>query len=119
MWHDLHHVLTGYGTDLIGEIEVAAWECRGGLRPLGLYTGWIVLSFALTGLMVAPRRTLAAWRAGPAQGSLFHESCSYESALAREVGELREELHLPRAGPEPRGPRKLHADAPQSEAATS
>jgi len=112
MWHDLHHVLTGFGTDLAGEAEVSAWECRGGLRPLGLYTGGIVLGLALAGLVVAPRRTLAAWRHGPAGGSLFHEPCSYEEALADSVGRLREELGLPPAGLA-ESPRRLHADAPR------
>ena len=26
--HDLHHVLTGFGTDLVGEGEISAWEAR-------------------------------------------------------------------------------------------
>jgi hypothetical protein len=60
MLHDLHHVATGYGTDLIGEGEVSAWELRGGLRPLGLYVGSIVLGGALFGMLIAPRRV---WRA--------------------------------------------------------
>ena len=112
MWHDLHHVLTGYGTDLQGEAEVSAWECRGGLRPLGVYTGSIVLGLALAGLLVAPRRTLAAWRAGPRQGSLFQEPCSYEEALAGEIGALRRRLGLPPEGLA-RSPRELHPDAPE------
>src|SRR5690606_11263295 len=28
--HDLHHLLTGYGTDLTGEGEIGAWELRAG-----------------------------------------------------------------------------------------
>jgi len=32
--HDLHHVATGYGTDLAGEGEISAWELRAGLRGL-------------------------------------------------------------------------------------
>src|SRR5512134_1498047 len=63
MLHDLHHVATGYATDLTGEAEVSAWECRAGLAPLGLYTGALVASLALLGLVVAPRRTIRAWRA--------------------------------------------------------
>lgn len=38
--HDIHHVLTGYGTDLVGEAEIGAWEigsvCDGPARHLGL-----------------------------------------------------------------------------------
>lgn len=113
MWHDLHHVLTGYGTDLAGEAEVSAWECRGGLRPAGLYTGGIVVGLALAGLLIAPRRTLAAWRAGPVGGSLFQEPFRYEDALGQEIGSLRQRLGLPREGLS-RRPRRLHPDAPAS-----
>jgi hypothetical protein len=30
--HDLHHLLVGYGTDLIGEAELGAWELGTGVR---------------------------------------------------------------------------------------
>ena len=29
-WHDLHHVALGYGPDLVGEMEVSAFELRTG-----------------------------------------------------------------------------------------
>src|SRR5215467_14616440 len=47
MLHDLHHVATGYGTDLVGEAEISAWELRRGLRGLGFYVGSIVAGGAL------------------------------------------------------------------------
>ena len=25
--HDLHHIVTGYATDTLGEFEISAWEC--------------------------------------------------------------------------------------------
>jgi hypothetical protein len=28
--HDLHHVITGYDTDLMGELRIAGWEIGGG-----------------------------------------------------------------------------------------
>ena len=28
--HDLHHILTGYKTDWMGEAEIGAWELRAG-----------------------------------------------------------------------------------------
>jgi len=49
--HDLHHVLTGYGADFVGEFEISAWEVGAGLGswwPLWLITfpsfllGWLV-----------------------------------------------------------------------------
>src|SRR5262249_44370164 len=70
MLHDLHHVATGYGTDLVGEGEISAWELRPGLRNLGVYVGGIVLLFALAGFFRAPRRVREAWRKAAAIESL-------------------------------------------------
>lgn len=109
--HDLHHVVTGYGTDLTGECEVSAWELRKGLAPLGLYVGSIVLSLALLGLLVAPRRTLRAYRASSPGPSLFHEPFGdYGSLLTRTVGDLRAGLGVPPNGVAKR-PGGLHAGA--------
>ncbi len=112
MRHDLHHVATGYGTDLVGEAEISAWELRKGFRGMGLYVSAIIVTGALFGLVIAPRRTIAAFRASQSTPSLFQSSLSYESLLAMNVGELRETL-----GISPKGtteiPRKLHPNAPR------
>ncbi len=110
--HDLHHVATGYGTDHAGEAEISAWEARRGLRALGLYVGSIVVSGALLGLLLAPRRTLRAWRASGRARSLFNDDrLSYEALLALSVSELRQRLGLPREGlaTAPRGLHELAA----------
>ena len=115
MRHDLHHVATGYGTDLAGEAEISAWELRGGLRPLGLYTGAIVTGAALLGLLMAPRRTWRAFRAGSEKHSLFvRDGLPYEALLELEVGELRRQLGLPERGLSTR-PRACHALATRVE----
>lgn len=84
--HDLHHVVTGFGTDLVGEAEISAWELRRGLRGLGIYVGAIVLSVTLVGLFIGPRRTVRSWRASRGDGSLFHTKRDYESLLQMSVG---------------------------------
>ena len=115
--HDLHHVATGYGTDMAGEAEISAWEARRGLRSLGLYVGTIVVSLALFGLLMAPRRTLRAWRmsrhARDDARSLFRDEVDYEALLAMNVRDLREMLHVPAQGVA-QAPRALHALAPNS-----
>src|SRR5438477_10585749 len=58
MLHDLHHVATGYGTDLVGEGEISAWELRGGLRGLDLYVSSIIVGRAGMGMLLAPGRTV-------------------------------------------------------------
>ena len=112
--HDLHHVATGYGTDLVGEGEISAWELARGLRGLGAYVGSIVLAGAAAGLLFAPRRTLRAWRASRRAGcpdSLFQSQRPYPDLLAMSVGDLRRELGVPQGGTAEH-PRRLHAYAP-------
>jgi hypothetical protein len=111
MMHDLHHVATGFGTDLAGEAEISAWELRRGVRRLGLYVGGIVTSLVGLGLVVAPRRTIAAFRAGASGPSLFALDDAGE-LLELTVGELRQRLGLPERGLATT-PRRLHADAPR------
>jgi len=117
MMHDLHHVATGFGTDLTGEAEISAWELRRGLRRLGLYTGGIVTSLAALGLLVAPRRTIAAFRAEGIGPSLFALDDPSE-LLDLTVGELRQRLGLPQPGLATT-PRQLHPDAPRPSARSS
>ena len=45
--HDLHHVLTGYRPDWIGEAEIGAWELRAGCKTLVVY--WLDLSGVVIG----------------------------------------------------------------------
>ncbi len=99
MLHDLHHVATGFGTDPAGEGQISAWECRRGLRPLGLYVGSIVVSGVLLGLVVAPIRTVRAWRASAHGASLFHNKVlGRDELLGWSIGELRELLGVPPDG---------------------
>lgn len=119
MLHDLHHVATGYGTDLVGEGEISMWEARGGLSALGPYVGGIVASGGLMGLVLAPRRATRAFRKARGAGSLFplcrlpeaDFRARYEALLAMTVAELRSMLQVPTSGVA-EGPRKLHAYAP-------
>lgn len=108
--HDLHHVATCFGTDLVGEAEISAWEVGRGLQGLGLYVRMIVSSAMFLGLFIAPRRTWRAWRAGKGGGCLFAVD-DYDGLLRLSVGELRAQLGIPVEGLA-EAPRKLHAKAP-------
>jgi hypothetical protein len=109
-YHDLHHVLTGFGTDLAGEGEVAAWQFRAGL-PASLFLRALITSGLLLGALVAPRRVLAAWRAGRGCRSLFKQLPPYEELLEKTVGELRELVGVPACGIAT-APRRRHGRAP-------
>jgi hypothetical protein len=95
--HDLHHVATGYATDWIGEIQVSAWETGAGLG--GLWVAWsICVPFFVAGLVVRPRLTWDAYRAGRSCRSLFAQTTSLDELLSLRVSELRERIGLPPEG---------------------
>lgn len=111
--HDLHHVATGFGTDLRGEAEISLWEWRKGLRGLGWYVGSIVISISLVGPLMAPRRTWRAWRAGAGERSLFGSpKLAYEEILTWSISALRSRLGVPLHG-FAQGRRGLHSGAPK------
>src|SRR5262245_59588115 len=67
--HDFHHILTGYGTNWIGEAEIGAWELRAGCNSLVPY--WLNGSGAIIGLFISPRRVWRAIRAARGQRTLY------------------------------------------------
>lgn len=94
--HDLHHVLTGYGTDLAGESEVGAWELRAGCNTPFL---WMInLTAVAGGVFVAPLRTLRAFLAAKGQRSLYVDGRDIEALLNKPIAELRRELGIPAGG---------------------
>ena len=94
--HDLHHILTGYGTSWIGEAEIGAWELRAGCNSFILYwlNGWGVI----IGLFLSPARVLRAFRRAKGQRTLYRHSIPYDSLLQMTVGEARSRLGLPPQG---------------------
>jgi hypothetical protein len=90
--HDLHHVATGYDTDLRGEAEIAAWELAAGCKDH--VAAWLLNLGALPlGLFLAPGRLLDAWRRGRRSRSLYDGEFR-ESLLDMTVGELRARLRV-------------------------
>jgi len=111
--HDLHHIVTGYGTDPAGESEISAWELRRGVGVFSPFVRAIVFTGALSGLVHSPRRTWAAWKAGCSAAGVGLQPTSpdrYEQLLAMTVGELRAVYGVPRRGVT--GARALHYAAP-------
>lgn len=85
-YHDLHHVLTGFDTNTIGEFEISAWEIAAGCKGYG--AAWALnLGGTFAGLLAAPRRTWRAFVRGRADRSLYDEP--FEELLDLTVGEAR------------------------------
>ena len=92
-FHDLHHILTGYATDTLGEFDISAWELGAGCKDF--YAAWqLNLTALATGMIVSPRRMLHAFRRGRRSESLYGRDL--EEILARTVGEMREECGVDR-----------------------
>jgi hypothetical protein len=89
--HDLNHVLSGYGHDIVGEAEIGAWELGGGCK--NYWAAW-VLNFAalVPGVVLAPARMLRAFARGRRTGNLY--GAEIEIFRQRPVGELRKTLGL-------------------------
>lgn len=94
--HDFHHILTGYGTNWIGEAEIGAWELRAGCNSLVTYG--LNGSGALLGLFISPRRVWQAFHAAHGQHTLYRETESYASLLEMSVDSLRRRLGIPPEG---------------------
>ncbi len=93
-YHDLHHVMTGYQTNFIGELEISAWEI--GSDCADMYAAWILnLSGFGAGMMLAPRRTFAAFVRGRQSKNLYRYAYD-DVLLARTVADMRAELGLDR-----------------------
>ena len=94
--HDLHHILTGYGTTFIGEAEIGAWELRAGCNTFVAY--WLNGSGVIIGLFISPRRVWRAFRAARGQHTLYLEDQPYAALLALTVSALRRKLGIPPTG---------------------
>lgn len=94
--HDFHHILTGYGTNWIGEAEIGAWELRAGCTSLVTY--WLNGSGVILGLFISPRRVWRAFRAARGQRTLYRETEPYASLLEMTVDSLWRKLGIPPEG---------------------
>jgi hypothetical protein len=105
--HDLHHVATGYGTDLIGEAEIGAFELVAGCKTPIVYA--LNLTAVLMGFAIAPVRTWRAFahaRQANAR-ALYRSEKSTDGLLDLSVADLRGRLGIPNEGLS-RAPRRLH-----------
>lgn len=99
--HDLHHIVTGYETNMRGETEIAAWELASGCRR---WPAAFVLNLGALGLgaVLSPRRIARAWARGRKTRNLYSERGGIDHLLPRTVDETRKALGLDGPAPEVR-----------------
>jgi len=98
--HDLHHVLTGYATDFLGEAEIGAWELASGCarHPAALLLNLLAINL---GIFYGPRRLIRAFARGRRTANLYRVPFD-EALLGRNLGQVRGELGLDAPEPSPR-----------------
>jgi hypothetical protein len=107
VFHDMHHVLTGYPTSNLGEAEIGAWELGSGCRTYP--AAWVLNTLSLTmGIVQRPARVFRAFIRGRRSSNLYGRDA--QSLLERDVGELEAELGLDRT-PSPATVRDVFAFA--------
>lgn len=92
-FHDIHHVLTGYGANWKGEAEIGAWEIATGCR--NYFIAWFLNAGAVfVGLFMYPRAVFKAYRRGLKTKTNLYHDFEYEALLEMSVQELRERIGL-------------------------
>jgi hypothetical protein len=91
-YHDLHHIITGYQANWVGEAEIGAWEIASGCKHH--WPAWILnLDAMAIGLLLAPRRTYRAFLRGRRSENLYGFPFN-DDLLAQRVGTMRQRLHV-------------------------
>ena len=90
-YHDVHHVITEYSTDIVGEFEISAWEIGAGCKTFA--AAWVLnLGGMVGGLVRAPKRTFLAFVRGRRSRTAY--GARLDALLEEQVGDLRQR-HLP------------------------
>lgn len=78
-FHDLHHIMTEYGIDRIGESEISAWELgsRSCKKPIISMMNLFALS---TGFVLKPKRVIKAFYRGCRSRNLYYMSSDLSEA---------------------------------------
>lgn len=98
--HDLHHLLTGYSTDWLGEARISAWEVGSGGPGRVLYAWTIALWGMFTGLLGDPRGMLRAFVRGRGSDNLYGVDVD-DALLSRGLSEVGHTLQVRAALPDP------------------
>lgn len=97
--HDLHHVVTGYQTNLRGESEIAAWELASGCRRMPAALVLNIFALAI-GVVIAPRLVFRAWARGRATKNLYAHD-TVDALLPLDVAAVTKSLGLDTPAPSP------------------
>lgn len=91
--HDIHHLLTSYKSDFMGETEISSWELSAGCGKY--YFAWFINSHGQSiGFWINLKNVFKAWRRGKSSSTLYHDQIKIEKILEMKVWELQKILGL-------------------------
>lgn len=81
--HDVHHMVTGYGTHWVGEYQISGWEVGAGLHRNPVAWTFCLMGHT-AGLVICPRKTVRAFARGRRGRTLFGQDpqAVFDSTLA-------------------------------------
>ena len=91
--HDIHHLLTGYESVLLGEFEIAGWEIGSGC--MNYWAAYLLNSGGLlAGMIVYPRPTFRAFVLGCRTSNLYQHNLSDEELRNSSIRDLKNLIGL-------------------------
>jgi hypothetical protein len=93
VFHDIHHIVTGYSGDWEGEVSISAWEISSGCGKYWAAWGLDLGAMAI-GIFIYPKSVFKAFLRGRRTKNLYHNTISHEAALGMRISELQDKLLL-------------------------
>ena len=91
--HDIHHLLTGYKSELLGEFEIAAWEIASGC--MNYFAAYLLNSGGLlAGIFFYPRPTFRAFLIGCRTTNLYQLNIDDKTLKNSTIDDLKKQLGL-------------------------
>ena len=97
IFHDIHHLATGYKADWEGEASIAAWEIGSGCKDF--YAAWVLdLGGMALGIWIYPKQVFKAFVRGLRSRNLYTNRMTQAEAKNLSIAQLREHLELTETG---------------------
>lgn len=97
VFHDIHHLVTGYSAEWEGEFSISAWEIASGCH--NFYAAWVLdLGGMALGIWIYPKTVFNAFVRGLRSRNLYHSFLTPLEAKQKTIAELRTFLQLKNPG---------------------
>ncbi len=97
VFHDMHHLVTGYSAEWDGEFGISGWEIGSGCNDY--YAAWVLdMGLFALGIWVRPKIVFNAFVRGMRSKNLYHYLLTPQEAKQKTISELRDFLEIKTPG---------------------